>query len=97
MKLFGRSIALAFAGAALATGILATPATADSTQIGATSALTVHTRGDGTQPPAELGNPKEWGVVKLTMDASAGSVTPKTIVEVGGGKKSTPPAAIVPV
>ncbi|MGJ5754991.1 lactococcin 972-like bacteriocin [Streptomyces puniciscabiei] len=89
MKVFGRCMAFAFAGAGLAAGVLTTPATADADQTRTLSAtVTIHTRGDGTQPPAELGNPKEWGVVKLTMDDSAGSITPKTIVEVGGGKWS---------
>ncbi|MEU6513679.1 lactococcin 972 family bacteriocin [Streptomyces sp. NPDC046978] len=87
MKVSGRSIALAVAGAALAAGVLAAPATADASQanVGTSAAITVHTRGDGTQPPAELGNPKEWGVVELKMDDSAGSVRPMTIIEVGGG------------
>jgi hypothetical protein len=58
MKVSGRSVALAVAGAALATGVLAAPATADGSQVGTVGTVTVHSRGDGTQPPAELGNPK---------------------------------------
>ncbi|MFC9842209.1 lactococcin 972 family bacteriocin [Streptomyces sp. NPDC060223] len=84
MKVSGRSIALAVAGAALATGVLAAPATADGSQVSAVG-TTTHIRGDGTQPPAELGNPTEWGVVELTMNDSAGSISPMTIVEIGGG------------
>lgn len=93
MKVSGRTVALAVAGAALAAGTFATPATAAAHKVssagsGGVAGVTVHTRGDGTQPPAELGNPKEWGVVKLTMTASTGLVSPKTIVDAGGGKWS---------
>lgn len=38
----------------------------------------MHHRGDGTQPPAELGNPSEWGVVTFKMDASTGSFGPQS-------------------
>ncbi|MEV6882824.1 MULTISPECIES: lactococcin 972 family bacteriocin [unclassified Streptomyces] len=88
MKGSGRSIALAAASAALATGVLAAPAAADSSQAGAgvVANVTVHSRGDGVKPPAVLGDPKEWGVVELTIDDSAGSVTPMTTIEVGGGQ-----------
>ncbi|WP_307822051.1 lactococcin 972 family bacteriocin [Streptomyces coffeae] len=50
--------------------------------------VTTHKRGDGTKPPAELGNPSEWGVVKIEMDASAGSVRPdsEACVPASGGK-----------
>ncbi|MFF0227561.1 lactococcin 972 family bacteriocin [Streptomyces sp. NPDC004629] len=86
MKISGRSVIFAVAGAALAAGGLATPATADGAQLGASDTIIVHHRGDGTQPPPELGDPEEWGEVTFTMDdSSAGSVTPKVIVEVGGG------------
>lgn len=88
MKVFGRSMAVAVAGTALAAGALATPAAADGARTGATSTITVHTRGDGTRPPAALGNPKEWGVVTFTVGGSAASVHANTIVNVGGGKWS---------
>ncbi|MFF1698873.1 lactococcin 972 family bacteriocin [Streptomyces sp. NPDC058257] len=88
MKILGKSIALAVAGTALAAVALATPAAADSSQLDTIGTITIHTRGDGTQPPSELGDPEEWGVVELAIDDSAGSVTPRTIVEVGGGKWS---------
>ncbi|WP_405501745.1 lactococcin 972 family bacteriocin [Streptomyces niveus] len=82
MKISGRSVVFAVASAALTVGTLAAPAAADGS---VRSNVVVHTAGDGTQPPAELGNPKEWGVVTLTLDDLAGSVTPKIIVEAGGG------------
>ncbi|MFE1337161.1 lactococcin 972 family bacteriocin [Streptomyces sp. NPDC058733] len=94
MKVSVRSIALGAAGAALVAGVLAAPANASSGQVagaphrGGVPGVTVHVRGDGTQPPAELGNPKEWGVVKFTTDGSAGSRSARTIVEAGGGKWS---------
>lgn len=87
---------------ALAVGGLAAPAaadgpqtatvTADSTVVAADGSqigqVTTHKRGDGTEPPAELGNPIEWGVVKIEMDASAGSVKPmsEACVNASGGK-----------
>ncbi|MEU3406439.1 lactococcin 972 family bacteriocin [Streptomyces sp. NPDC006670] len=90
MKMFGRTAVFVLSTATLLSGALATPATATEAsdgpvQVGAAS---FHTRGDGTQAPAELGNPKEWGVVKLTLTGSAKSsvaMSPTTIVEVGGG------------
>ncbi|WP_078912926.1 lactococcin 972 family bacteriocin [Streptomyces sp. NRRL S-646] len=62
------------------------PATASAAASGAT--VTVHYRGDGAQPPAELGNPSEWGVVTFKMDASAESVSPlsEACVNASGGK-----------
>ncbi|MFE2089832.1 hypothetical protein [Streptomyces sp. NPDC059460] len=71
MRFTGRSIVLTIAGAALAAIGLAAPATADSAQAGVTpsATVTIHHRGDGTQPPAELGNPSEWGVVKIEIPA----------------------------
>jgi hypothetical protein len=86
MKASGRSIAFAIAGGFLAAGTLAGPATADSAQVPAAGAVTVtaHTRGDGTQPPAALGDPKEWGVVEFTA-GSTGGIRPKTVLEIGGG------------
>lgn len=89
MKVSGRSLALAAVGAALVSGIVAAPASADTSQAdGVSVSISVHTRGDGTKPPAELGNPKEWGVVELTIDPSAGSVRPMTTIEAGGGQWS---------
>ena len=41
--------------------------TADGVEVGQ---VTHHTRGDGTQPPAELGDPAEWGVATVEMDES---------------------------
>lgn len=77
MKISGRSVIFAIAGAVLAVGGVAAPATADIHHPSASGAtITVHHRGDGTQPPAELGNPSEWGEVTFKMDASAGTVTP---------------------
>lgn len=78
MKITGRSVTFAFAGAAIAAVGLAAPATADSTQVTTTAGatVTVHHRGDGTKAPAELGNPSEWGVVTFKMDASPGTVQP---------------------
>ncbi|MGR3936785.1 lactococcin 972 family bacteriocin [Streptomyces sp. BRA346] len=86
---------------ALAVGSLATPAAADSPQAATVTAngtvvaangseigqVTIHKRGDGTEPPAELGNPSEWGVVKIKMDASADSVRPmsEACVNASGG------------
>ncbi|MFE7579200.1 lactococcin 972 family bacteriocin [Streptomyces sp. NPDC057521] len=94
MKINGRSVALVVAGAALAVGGLVTPATAGGSQLSAVSSasasgatVTVHHRGDGTQPPAELGNPSEWGVVTIKMDDSAGTVRPlsEACVNASGG------------
>ncbi|MGW4685461.1 lactococcin 972 family bacteriocin [Streptomyces sp. NPDC004244] len=82
MKTAARSVAFAVAGAAIATAGLATPAAADASATASASAfgatVTVHHRGDGTQPPAELGNPSEWGVVTFKMDASTGSFGPQS-------------------
>ncbi|RST13419.1 hypothetical protein E2C00_09640 [Streptomyces sp. WAC05374] len=75
-----RSIAFAIAGAAIAAVGIATPATADASAAVGTSgaAITVHHRGDGTKPPAELGNPSEWGVVMLKLDAPKRAVSPRS-------------------
>ncbi|MFD6045930.1 lactococcin 972 family bacteriocin [Streptomyces koyangensis] len=81
---FNRSIALGFASMALAVSATTAPASADAprtatdprveaittmdgTEVGQ---VTHHKRGDGTQPPAELGDPEEWGVVTIEMDDS---------------------------
>ncbi|MCT2547037.1 MULTISPECIES: lactococcin 972 family bacteriocin [Streptomyces] len=88
MKKFGRTAALAVSTAALASGVFATPATAAQVGIdqATSNTISVHTRGDGTPAPAQLGDPEEWGVVEVTIpDAAEGSVTPMKIVEVGGG------------
>lgn len=83
MRKFGRSAILGFVAAAFAVGGLATPATADISRAGSGNAngsestqITTHARGDGTAPPAELGNPVEWGKVTVEMDASAGDISP---------------------
>lgn len=87
MRISSKSLALGFASVVLAVGGLATPAAAGGPQAatvagdGAVVAVdgsevgqvTIHKRGDGTEPPASLGNPSEWGVVEIEMDASAGS------------------------
>ncbi|MFJ4474835.1 lactococcin 972 family bacteriocin [Streptomyces xanthochromogenes] len=85
MKIFARSIGFTVAGAALAAGMLATPATADSAQRDGSAVITVHHRGDGTQPPAELGNPTEWGVITFSVSDSAGRMKPMTVEHPGGG------------
>ncbi|MFF1412811.1 hypothetical protein ACFVX6_24065 [Streptomyces sp. NPDC058289] len=36
----------------------------------------MHKRGDGVKPPAELGNPSEWGVVKIEIPKAGVSVRP---------------------
>ncbi|WP_327361183.1 lactococcin 972 family bacteriocin [Streptomyces sp. NBC_01296] len=78
MKIAGRSVLFSIAGATIAALGFAAPATADapSTASASGATVTVHHRGDGTQPPAELGNPSEWGVVTFKLDASANSVRP---------------------
>ncbi|MFF4225348.1 lactococcin 972 family bacteriocin [Streptomyces abikoensis] len=102
MRIPGRSLALGIASVALSIGSLATPASADEPQTAAVTAnaaavgadgsgvgqVTTHKRGDGTKPPAELGNPSEWGVAKIGMDASVGSARPdqEACVNASGGK-----------
>ncbi|MDQ0683312.1 hypothetical protein QF032_002357 [Streptomyces achromogenes] len=84
MKSFGKSIFFGISGAVLAVSALATPAAANAPQGGTGTATVaeasdglvigqpvVHKRGDGVSPPAELGNPSEWGVVKLEINDSA--------------------------
>jgi len=84
MNRFGKSIFFGISGAVLAVSGLATPAVAYGPQggsgadtvVAATDGLVVgqpvvHKRGDGVVPPAELGNPSEWGVVKLEINESA--------------------------
>ena len=88
MRKVGRSIVLGFVGMALAVFSLATPAAAvgfqtaaatSNASIDATAGLKVgqpviHKRGDGVTPPAWMGDPSEWGVVKLDVNAPTGSV-----------------------
>ncbi|WP_369171066.1 lactococcin 972 family bacteriocin [Streptomyces sp. R28] len=69
MKALGKSLILSAAAAALATGVLA-PATP-------TSAAT-------PQPPKELGNVKEWGMVEIKVDPTSRKSTRAT-QDVGGG------------
>lgn len=90
MRNFGRSIAFGFVSVVIAVFGVSTPAAADGPQVGtatgdtgldATAGLKVgqpviHKRGDGVKPPAELGNPSEWGVVKIEVNASASSFRP---------------------
>ncbi|WP_282795057.1 lactococcin 972 family bacteriocin [Streptomyces sp. CC224B] len=88
MKVSSKAVVIAVAGAALAGGVLTAPANANSPQTDSASTLVIHKRGDGTEPPAELGDPEEWGVVEIAMDDSTGGPATKKIVEVGGGKWS---------
>ncbi|MFJ3876728.1 lactococcin 972 family bacteriocin [Streptomyces sp. NPDC090077] len=80
MKTVGRSAAFAITSAALAALSLTTPAAADAPATASSfgASVTVHHRGDGTQPPAELGNPSEWGVVTFRMDAATASFGPQS-------------------
>ncbi|MFG2980274.1 lactococcin 972 family bacteriocin [Streptomyces sp. NPDC048258] len=87
MRKIGRLIAVGFASAAIAMCSLATPAAADDSHAAIVTAngaiitadgakvgqVTLHKRGDGTKPPAELGNPSEWGVAAIKVPTSAGS------------------------
>ncbi|MEV7364530.1 lactococcin 972 family bacteriocin [Streptomyces sp. NPDC091299] len=87
---------------ALAVFSFATPAAADASQAATVTAngtvvaadgsevgqVTLHKRGDGTKPPAELGNPSEWGVVVIKMDDSAVTplaATPLACIGASGG------------
>ncbi|MFH9087698.1 lactococcin 972 family bacteriocin [Streptomyces sp. NPDC017673] len=97
MKIPGRSIVLGFVGMVLAVFSFAAPAAADASQAATVTAdgtivaadgsevghVTLHKRGDGTKPPAELGNPSKWGAVVINVDAS--SVAPKTCIGASGG------------
>ncbi|MDX3308877.1 lactococcin 972 family bacteriocin [Streptomyces sp. ME08-AFT2] len=67
MKSFGRSVTVVVASAAMAAGILTSPAIAAT-----------------PQPPKELGNVREWGMVAITVDSSS-RVAAQTIEDVGGG------------
>ncbi|MFI0716620.1 hypothetical protein ACH4SK_39775 [Streptomyces inhibens] len=99
MKEFGRAITFGFVSVALAVCSFATPAAAYSPQgdtatgntgIEAADGLTagqpvIHTRGDGVKPPAELGNPSEWGVVKIEINDSVVRPLGNTCKEVTHG------------
>ncbi len=99
MREFGRAITFGFASMALAVFSFAAPAAAYSPQGGtvtnntgieATDGLTagqpvIHTRGDGVKPPAELGNPSEWGVVKIEINDSTVQPLGNTCKEVTHG------------
>ncbi|MGW0544867.1 lactococcin 972 family bacteriocin [Streptomyces griseoincarnatus] len=86
MKASGRLVASAVAGGVMAVGAFAAPAAAHNSPVLSADTVTVttHTRGDGTQPPAELGDPAEWGVVTITA-GSTGGITPQTVLDIGGG------------
>ncbi|MBA5226014.1 MULTISPECIES: lactococcin 972 family bacteriocin [Streptomyces] len=94
MKKFMKSMLLGISGVALAVSSFAAPAAAYVPQGEADGANTVaaieddlvpgepviHERGDGVTPPAELGDPSEWGVVKLEIaDFSAQGNTCKNV------------------
>lgn len=96
MKMSGKLLVLTVASAALAASVLGapavaagselgTPTAAAGSQLGVSSTVEFHTRGDGTQPPAELGNPEEWGVATFTIDDSTGPFTTQTVVPASGG------------
>ncbi|MEU1104990.1 hypothetical protein ABZ408_29110 [Streptomyces tibetensis] len=84
MRISGRSIVLGFASVAFAAFSFATPAAADASQAATVTAngtvvaadgskigqVTFHKRGDGTKPPAELGNPSKWGAMVINIDNS---------------------------
>ncbi|MFF5666757.1 lactococcin 972 family bacteriocin [Streptomyces griseofuscus] len=100
MKNLGKSIIFGFSGAVLAVSSFATPAAAYSAQSGTGTGDTVvsasddlvpgqpviHKRGDGVKPPAELGDPSEWGVVKLVINDSAIQPMSNTCKNVTHGK-----------
>ncbi|MFF4497460.1 lactococcin 972 family bacteriocin [Streptomyces sp. NPDC001546] len=75
-----------FFGGFLAPGAAASTAV-ESSATAARVAQTVelHKRGDGTKPPAQLGNPTEWGVVKVEMNASGISTLGEACVPASGG------------
>ncbi|MEU6184207.1 MULTISPECIES: lactococcin 972 family bacteriocin [Streptomyces] len=60
----------AAAGASQAATVMAngTVVAADGSKVGQ---VTFHKRGDGTKPPAELGNPSKWGAMVIKVDNSA--------------------------
>ncbi|MET8132249.1 lactococcin 972 family bacteriocin [Streptomyces sp. NPDC005251] len=100
VKEFGKLILFGISGAALAVSSFATPAAAYGPQGGTGTGDTVveagdglipgqpitHKRGDGVNPPAELGDPSEWGVVKLEINESAAQLRGNTCENVTHGK-----------
>ncbi|WP_078491936.1 lactococcin 972 family bacteriocin [Streptomyces yerevanensis] len=99
MKKLGKSILFAVSGAALVVSSLVAPAAADpqsgtgtgNSAVEASDGLVpgqpvIHKRGDGVNPPAELGNPSEWGVVKLEINDSAVQLKANTCKNVTHGK-----------
>ncbi|MGW4300452.1 lactococcin 972 family bacteriocin [Streptomyces sp. NPDC004646] len=87
MKKFGKAILFGISGAALAVSGFATPASAHGSQSSLIPGKPViHTRGDGVKPPAELGNPSEWGVVRLEIKDSAVQPKGNTCENVTHGK-----------
>ncbi|MFF3889220.1 lactococcin 972 family bacteriocin [Streptomyces sp. NPDC001914] len=100
MKNFGKLMLFGLSGAVLAVSGFAAPATAYSSQSGTgtgnavveaddgliTGQPVIHKRGDGVNPPAELGDPSEWGVVKLEIKDSAVQLRGNTCENVTHGK-----------
>lgn len=101
IRKFGRSIAVGFASVALAVCSLTTPATASDSRTASVNSsgaiiaddgskvgqVTFHKRGDGTVPPAELGNPSEWGVAAIEVPTSSfGALGSTCLDNVSGGK-----------
>ncbi|MFI9751437.1 lactococcin 972 family bacteriocin [Streptomyces collinus] len=100
MKRLGKSVLFAISGAALAVSSVATPVAAYDPQSGTgtgnsavqagggliTGKPVIHKRGDGVAPPTELGNPSEWGVVKLEINKSAVQIKENTCQNVTHGK-----------
>ncbi|MFD3585564.1 lactococcin 972 family bacteriocin [Streptomyces sp. NPDC058683] len=86
----------------LAVCSFAAPAAADSPRVATVTAhgtviaadgskvgqITFHKRGDGTKPPAELGNPSQWGVATVSVHHSVGAVSPlsEACVPASGGQ-----------
>ncbi|MFF8929973.1 lactococcin 972 family bacteriocin [Streptomyces longwoodensis] len=97
MRVSGKSIVLGFLSLALAVLSFATPAAADAPQAATVTAngtvvaadgtevgqVDLHERGDGTKPPAELGNPLKWGALVIKLDGS--TVSPQGCVSASGG------------
>jgi hypothetical protein len=100
VKRFARSILFGISGTALAVSSFVTPAAADGSRSQTGTGVTVieasdglvpgqpviHKRGDGVNPPAELGNPSEWGVVMLEFKDSAVQPRGNTCENVTHGK-----------
>ncbi|MER5948302.1 lactococcin 972 family bacteriocin [Streptomyces sp. NPDC001904] len=100
MNKFGKSILFGISGAALAVSSFAAPAVAYAPQGGTLTGNSVieagddlipgqpviHERGDGVNPPADLGDPSEWGVVKLEIADSGVQPRANTCKTVTHGK-----------